>query len=103
MFEKHTLAFAVPAVLVLVWSAAVSVPAAGVSPLAAGAPDGGHEPVGLLFMEGHDTPTKLMFTKYWSGSRVALRLLPSATASMTAGIGLPLPNFCKTDCASRPA
>lgn len=52
-----------PAVLVWVWLAA-SVAAAGASPLAAGAPDDGTAPGGLLlFMDGHDTPTKLMLTK----------------------------------------
>ena len=73
----------------------------GAWPLAAGA--AADCPVGRLLKEGHTMPTSITLTKYWSGNSVALRLAPLDTASMMAGMGLPLPNLCRTLCASKPA
>ena len=82
---------------------AASEEAAGAAALA-GAPAAAPVAVGgRLFMEGHTTPTSMMLTKYWSGSRVALRLAPLEAASMTGGSGLPLAKCCSTDWLSKPA
>lgn len=83
------------------WEA--SVADAGADALA-GAPAAAPVAVGgRLFMEGHTMPTSITLTKYCSGSRVALRLAPLETASMTAGTGLPLPKCCSTVWLSSPA